>query len=244
MLAKHTFQVAGVDGCKAGWAAAIVKATKNRQYLQRLFVMGNFAAVLSATADCKFVYVDIPIGLSENSEPRKCDVAARQVLGKFLASSIFPAPVRQCFSTDDYKTACKISSKYADKRLSQQSFNIMDKIRQVDDLMTPEMQRRVREVHPEISFWALNRCRAICKSKKTPEGQTKRHKLLKNIFAGLDKLLRSADTKGYGIDDVYDALVAAYTAAQAVLKKVKTLPANPETDAKGLRMEIVYSTGV
>ena len=45
------------------------------------------------------------------------------------------------------------------------------------------------------------------------------------------------------MDDALDALVAAWTAGQAVLGKVTTLPENPPRDRKGLRMEMVYSIG-
>ena len=42
------------------------------------------------------------------------------------------------------------------------------------------------------------------------------------------------------MDDALDAIVAAWTAGQAVLGKARTLPENPSLDSKGLRMEIVY----
>jgi hypothetical protein len=41
------------------------------------------------------------------------------------------------------------------------------------------------------------------------------------------------------VDDILDALAAAWTAAAAVLRHVVTLPEHPATDRKGLRMEIL-----
>lgn len=56
----------------------------------------------------------------------------------------------------------------------------------------------------------------------------------------MDSTLAQAPPHGYLMDDALDAIVAAWTANQVVLGKVKTLPENPEIDSKGLRMEILY----
>lgn len=248
MSPKQSFLVAGVDGCKGGWFVVItsVKAPNcpeaNCNFeLKSSFVAKAFAEVLSKTTDCKLICVDIPIGLSDGDKPRECDIAARKVLGKFRVGSIFPAPIRQCLSTDDYKTASEISYKYANKKLSQQSFNIMDKIRQVDDLMTPELQQRVREIHPEISFWALNEKKPMQYNKKKASGRIERMQLLTSIFPDIEEIVAQIrKPKKVAPDDILDALAAAWTASQIILQKTQTLPENPQLDSKDLRMEIVY----
>lgn len=42
------------------------------------------------------------------------------------------------------------------------------------------------------------------------------------------------------MDDAFDALVAAWTAGQAVIGKAKTLPEKPQLDSKSLKMEMLY----
>ena len=42
------------------------------------------------------------------------------------------------------------------------------------------------------------------------------------------------------MDDALDAIVAAWTAGQAVIGKAKTLPGKPPLDSKGLKMEMLY----
>lgn len=246
MSTKQLFKVAGVDGCKAGWFVAVVSVRKqDRRHapcvfeLKNLFVVSTFAEVLSKTTHCVLVCVDIPIGLSDGEKPRDCDIAARKLLGKQRASSVFPAPIRACLSAEDYKTACEICLQRSGKKLSRQSFALLEKIRQVDDLMTPELQHCVREIHPEISFWALNNQKAIQQNKKTVPGQAQRHKLLQQIFADMDDVLSKLPTVGFAMDDAFDAFVAAWTASQAVFRKVELLPNLPELDSKGLRMEIL-----
>jgi len=247
MSPEKSFQVAGVDGCKAGWFVATTSVTMEDETdvscefdLKGVFIAGTFTEVLSKTLYCKLVCVDIPIGLSDGDKRRECDGAARELLRGRRASSVFPSPIRPCLSAKDYKTACDIGFEHSGKKLSKQSFFLLDKIRQVDDLMTPSLQSRVREVHPEISFCALNHNKPLQQYKKTVPGQAQRHNLLQRIFTDIDSILVRAPISGCAMDDALDAIVATWTAGQAVIGKAKTLPENPELDSKGLRMEILY----
>jgi len=250
MSKKHLFQVAGVDGCRAGWFVVIAFASKTKRstrtdtapllQLKSFLVASSFTQVLSKTVDCVLVCVDIPIGLSDGDKPRDCDLAARKLLRGRRASSVFPAPIRPCLPAKDRATASEISFEYSGKRLSCQSFNILGKIRQVDDLMTPKLQQRVREIHPEISFWALNDKKPMQHKKIRVVGRRERMKLLSPIFSDLEEIIAEVRRpRNVAPDDILDALVAVWTAAQAVIGKVKTLPENPELDSKGLRMEIL-----
>lgn len=243
----RSFQVAGVDGCKAGWLVAVVSAMKVSTKeniacvykLQEFLVAHTFSEIVSRKTQFELICVDIPIGLSDGDKPRECDLEARGLLRWPRASSVFPAPVRKCLSAKDYKTASEICFEYSGKKLNRQSFALLDKIRQVDDLMTPSLQNRVREIHPEVSFWALNGNKPIEQNKKTVPGQAHRHKLLERIFTDMDDILSRSPKSGFAMDDAFDALAAAWTAGQTVLGRSGTLPENPEIDSKGLRMEIL-----
>jgi len=195
--------------------------------------------VLSKTKDCKLVCIDMPIGLSNGDRPRQCDIAARRLLSGKRASSVFPAPIRPCLSAEDYEKASRTSFEHSGKKLTRQSFALLKKIRQVDDLMTPELQGRVREIHPEVSFWVLNGKQPIQHSKRTAPGQAERHRLLQEVVADMEGVFAQVPAHGYSKDDALDALAAAWTAGQAVIGKTTTLPEKPEIDGKGLRMEIL-----
>lgn len=245
---KKSFQLAGVDGCKAGWLVVIVEGAKDddeasgshRFEVKAVFVGEDFTHVLAETAGCDMVCVDIPIGLSDNAFPRQCDIEATRLLGPARGKSVFRAPVRSCLTEDDYSAANAISRKVCGKGLSKQSFGIMAKIREVDELMDPMVQRRVREIHPEVCFWALNSGKPMQHNKKTVPGQAERHNLLIDVLPNLDELLAKAPSRGYVMDDAYDAVAAGWTAAQAVIGKGATLPEEPPVDARGLRVEMVY----
>jgi predicted RNase H-like nuclease len=247
MSPKQSFKVAGVDGCKGGWLVAIIKVNANIYVVDgKPFVEKEFRKVECKTKGCKVVCVDIPIGLSNGYESRMCDIVARRILGKPRGSSVFEAPIRPClryYKQNQYKKANKISKNLGGRGLSKQSFNIMDKIRQVDDFMTPALQRRIREIHPEISFLALNHGQPMQHKKRSEEGRKERIEVLAPIFPNIEEIVTKGNRpKGVKVDDILDALVAAYTAGQVVLRrrKYKTLPAKPQKDSNGLRMEIVY----
>ena len=248
MSAEQSFQVAGVDGCKGGWFVAIASVKKINSRtdapcvfrLKRVLIARTFVKVLSETSDCELVCVDIPIGLSDGNKPRECDGMARELLKGRRASSVFPSPIRPCLSAVDYETASKISFERTGKKLTKQTFALMKKIREVDDLMTPQLQNRVREIHPEILFWALNGQKPIELNKKTIPGQAQRHNLLQRIFTDIDSILVQTPISGYAMDDALDAVVASWAAGQAVIGKAKTLPEKPPLDSKGLKMEMLY----
>jgi len=245
-MKKQSFQVAGVDGCRAGWFVAVASVTKQKVLqLKGFYVAETFADVLSKTADCELVCVDIPIGLSDGAKPRQCDVTARRILGTGRASSIFPPPIRACLAAKDYKTASRICLERSGKKLSKQGFFIMRKIHEVDQVMTPELQQRVREIHPELSFWALAGGKPAEHNKKTLAGRNERIVLLSQIFSDLQCFLAQArQPNKVAADDILDAVAAAWTAGQAVIGKARTLPENPEFDSRGLKMEILYPAAI
>ena len=127
--------VVGVDGCKAGWFA--VRLSGQSEYAVAKF--SSFGELVDSYDDGDLVLVDIPIGLPEDSSPRKCDLQARDVLG-VRASSVFRAPTRQAAEQaradrEDYRGFCRVQCLYTGKKLSKQSFAIAPKIAEVDEVM-------------------------------------------------------------------------------------------------------------
>ena len=119
------------------------------------------SGLVDSRSDLKVVGVDVPIGLLENYEKggRACDRAARKLLGRYRASSVFPAPVRCVLMANSWANACALSRASAPqgKAISKQTFAILPKIREIDVLLQnrPELRAVVREVHPEVSFAEL-----------------------------------------------------------------------------------------
>ena len=185
--------------------------------------------------------LDMPIGLPD-SGPRLCDLEARRRLGFPRGSSVFPAPIRSLLHARSYLEACALSFEADRKKISRQTWAILPKIRDVDSLLRddPELQDRVREVHPEVCFSILAG-RPMEYRKKRKQGQEERVRLLETVFgaACLHAALSDRRALGCPLDDLLDAFVACWTAERIYRGREVTLPAAPPRDSAGLRMEIL-----
>jgi predicted RNase H-like nuclease len=235
--------VLGIDGCRSGWLACKFQL-ETREPDFRVF--RSFAEILSSHENAKFIAVDIPIGLRDDARPRHCDIEARRLLAPMRNSCVFPAPPRRLLNAPSYREACRWSLKWFGGQISQQSFAIYPKISEVDGLMSPRIQERVFEVHPEVCFWRLNGGRALLTGKKTREGYEERRLLLNAVF-GISlpdswNWLSALPNRPAGAsrDDLLDAAVAAHVARQRVSGSVNVLPEFQEVDDKGIRMEMIF----
>jgi predicted RNase H-like nuclease len=219
-----------VDGYRGGWIAAVDEGT-------RISIRG-FARFGSLLADESLspVVIDIPIGLPTRGA-RPCDVAARRLLGTPRSSSVFPAPMRPLLPATTYAEACAIRRQIEGKAVSKQLFHILDKVGEVDEAMTPALQARVREGHPEVSFAALAGAPMLHR-KSSAAGRAERTVALEAALGGVDPMLGFAPAGAK--TDVVDALACLWTARRAAAGRAGTLPEMPAVDERGLKMEIVY----
>lgn len=227
---------AGVDGCPAGWCVVYV-APQTQEPVIRL--CPDFDAVLTLRPRPNLIAIDIPIGLLDRRQVggRECDrLARRRLPGR--ASSVFSPPVRGLLGATRY-------GQVRGHGLSIQAFGIMAKIREVDRLMSPGLQERVYEAHPELAFRSLAGA-PMRHNKKTPAGREERLRALERLasFRTVRALLDTVATRyrrsQVGLDDCLDACVLAWLAGRVGAGVARRLPAQPPLDARGLRMEIWY----
>lgn len=229
----------GIDGCRKGWF--YIRIDENDQY--EFDIITSFHKIEQISINASLVLVDIPIGLrEEDTRERLCDLEARKVLGN-RRSSVFPPPSRLALASDDYIQASQLNFQCTGRKLSKQSFAIASKIKEVDDfILSTKMQGKFREMHPEVCFWSLNNYHPMQFNKKKNDGYDERKRLLNKYFSNTEKLVEDSRCrflkKDVATDDILDALVGAVTAR--FYERLKQLPLNPETDNKGLKMEIVY----
>ena len=93
--------------------------------------------------------------------------------------------MRAALNGTSYTDACARSEAAWGKRLSKQCHAIMWRIREVDEALrrTPELQGHVREIHPELCFYAWSG-RPMQHAKRTPEGKSERLALVDDHFRG------------------------------------------------------------
>jgi predicted RNase H-like nuclease len=116
-----------------------------------------------------------------------------------------------------------------------QAFNILPKVEEVDRSITPALQARVREVHPELCFHAMNAGRALGAGKKSRAGRDHRHALLRR--AGIEVPRRLV---GAAPDDLLDAGAALWGARRIAAGTAGRVPVAAPLDSRGLRMEICW----
>jgi len=254
----------GVDGCPAGWfSVALVERTPAGRRTGegpeaetaanvevRMAVDPDADALWDRWRSATLLLIDIPIGLVDGPEPRRCDQEARAMLGP-RRSSVFPAPSRASLGAPDYPSASALNRSISGRGLSRQSWNISPRVAQVDALLRSgargpdgvSARERVREVHPELLFLGLNRGHPMQHPKRTAAGREERLQVLERHLPGARAVVREAlerfPRRDVSRDDAVDALVAAVVAFRSA-GRLHRLPATPERDAEGIPMAIGY----
>lgn len=232
--------VVGADGCRGGWFVVMLDSDGGGE----INVFADIAQLWDGCRGAALILVDIPIGLpSGNMVERQCDIEARVRLGP-RRSSVFPPPCREALGAIGYEDACRINRDTVGKGLSLPAYGILPKIREVDSFLrqNQEARSRIREVHPELCFWAFNGQRPLTASKTTAEGWQERLELLQSVDgrtdAVVDIALEEFRRRVVTWDDILDAMAAALTAGCA---RHGSIPEEPYWDAVGLPMEMVFA---
>jgi len=256
----------GVDACPSGWIATALPVPKKQSTNTNLksqiellqqpceaesIFHNNFRELIGFHFDkADVIMIDIPIGLMDEGR-RPCDGLVRKKLGP-RASSVFPAPRRPMLSMKTYEEANQWGKNQgADKGggLSKQAWHILPKIRDVDAVMTPELQTKVFEAHPELAFARLNQNIPCQNNKKKLNGKMERREILRRVgLINIDHLFDRAKELNWMLnetaskpvishDDLLDSAALACTAYAKLSNKA--IHCYCETkDKKGLRVEI------
>ena len=252
-----TSEFVGVDGCTCGWIS--VGFNDSGDYELKAFF--TFDELVEYYHAAKLILVDMPIGLSEVAEERPSDPEARSHLGP-LWKTVFRAPTRQAMTRladnpADREGASVVEYHIVGEKLNPLTLAIMPKINAVDRVMQSrkrDANPEIREIHPEICFWALNNRCPMKFSKHNRRGIEERRSVLEQVGLNAKEILEVGRAKfptavgrtkrKYLVadDDILDALAAAVTARRGWPDRLKALPENKGTprDSKGLRMEMVF----
>ena len=271
-MTDSAIKYVGVDSCKAGWLGVGLGDGDGWE----VNVCKDFADLAARFGDACVILVDIPIGLYEDAAPRACDEEAREKLGRKRQNAVFPTPPRPFvdkvaltpewdWTTARGKPYREVYAeakewhreKFRGKGLAAQVFGIAWKIGDMDEFMRTRDSNSptIREVHPEICFWALNGGEpgsSMSTNKKNPSGLGERIDVLRRCAQDVDGIdVDAMFNQGLGKftrtqvadDDILDALAIAITAkiVSRNPERLGTLPENPPTDSKGLPMEMVYA---
>jgi predicted RNase H-like nuclease len=197
-------KVAGVDGTKGGWVALVLDDGR----LVEDHVLSRVETDFRELADVAVIAVDVPIGFG----PRRADAAARAFMAG-AASTVFTTPTREILETA-FGPGLGVSA---------QAHALGGRILHMTDLAGSD--RRLREVHPEVSFRAMNGGQALRYRKKSAGGVLERIEILRRHGVELEHLTGAAIVP---IDDVLDAGAAAWSANRIATGGARSLPDPPQ----------------
>jgi predicted RNase H-like nuclease len=197
-------RVAGVDGTKGGWIA--VELDDGEVDGVRLIPL--IESAFSELEDARVIAIDIPIGFG----PREADIAARRFLVG-ATSTVFSTPPRATLEVP-FGPGLGVSA---------QAHALGPRILHVTELAARD--GRFHEVHPEVSFRAMNAGAPLLYRKKSAGGVIERLALLAR------QGIRFGDLGAAGsvpMDDLLDAAAGAWTANRIALGSARSLPDPPE----------------
>jgi predicted RNase H-like nuclease len=235
--------VAGADGYQDGWIVVLWRPATGTLRRRTVDTTDGLLALPEAPI---VLGIDMVIGLPDRARPggRRCDRAARQLLGHPRGTSVFSPPAYDALGAATYDEAQRRNRTSGPDApgLSKQTFHLMPKMRALAERMTPARQECVREVHPELVFYAMNGGTAIEANKHTEAGRSTRAALLAaHGFPGVEDTVARIAGGSLGADDVLDAHAACWTARHIRDGTAKRCPPRDEQaprNDRGLRMEI------
>ncbi|WP_224393006.1 DUF429 domain-containing protein [Pseudonocardia sp. ICBG1293] len=216
-------RISGVDGVPGGWVVCVLHGSGRTREVTWT-VVPDAAAVLTATAGCDVVGVDIPLSVPTGARRREAEIVASARLGR-ARSSLFPTPPAAVLDAGSYADACTVAQGVTGKKISLQTWYIVPKIREFQQVRLPSS---VVEAHPELTFRTMAPSCGFA-SKKTARGAGQRIAALAEWVsptAALGDLPAAAR-----LDDVLDALACAWTAERVARGTAELL--GPGTDGLG-----------
>ncbi|RMB59459.1 DUF429 domain-containing protein [Dokdonia sinensis] len=232
---------AGIDGCKSGWLLVYYDGE-----FYKHTVLKNFEDIAALHIPNCRILVDIPIGLTTENFTRTIEATMRAELGK-RSSTVFNAPARPATRATDKAQAREINIKFTGKSLSEQSLNIMPKIKEVDEFLLSEDFKHydltIYESHPELCFKYL--AGEVIQSRKSmTAGIEERLQILEcfetNVRKLYDDILSSELRKNVKRDDIVDAICLCLVNRLAGENGLQILKDTNHSDEAGLGVGIGY----
>lgn len=230
--------VAGIDGCKKGW---IMIKSSNENY--SFGVYKNIIELFDENKDLDRILIDIPIGLSSRKIKRTVENKLRKVL-KNRSSTVFNPPCREALFQKDYISAKKKNIEVEGKSLSIQSYNISNKIRELDKLLQSKPETEIIESHPELCFKYLNKGKTVLSKKSTRYGINERLNILisyEKKTESLSKIIENSTLrKDVKRDDIFDALCLCLVNKLGSKNDLSFIEDDNKLDENGIEMRLAF----
>jgi predicted RNase H-like nuclease len=240
-------RVLGVDAYRKGskGAKGWIGVELDRGAFVDAHIADCLTKLLSAVNDVQVVGIDMPLGLVETGR-RQADLDAREFVGK-RRNSVFLMPPRAVWKRED-NTWYDDSWEQANQRcreltrdelspdgygLSRQTWGLHVKLREANECLASD-KYPLQEVHPEVSFAAMNG-KPLTHRKVSWTGHITRRALLAKHGIHLPDQLNDAGNAR--LDDVLDAAAAAWSAHRIATGHAIRLPIEPPSSQKHISIQ-------
>ena len=218
--------VIGIDGCRSGWLTTRILDDKSLSF----HVIKNLKDSYLKDLNLTHVGIDMPLELSPTGK-RPAEVEARFLLKK-RSCTIFSPPTISALECESYLDACEINFRDCGNRISKQSWNLFPKIKETQKFFKNKLITKpsIYEIHPELSFMAMNNMKVIELSKKTDLGRKIRIKLIQKFFPKFSfESVRNEYKKNQVLDDdILDSVSVLWSTQRIVDNIANFVPKNSE----------------
>jgi predicted RNase H-like nuclease len=189
------------------------------------------------------IAIDVPIGLESTTAPRPNEHKARALLGE-RRDAIVPAPVREAAKKQRYRTAARVHERKTGHELPRVAFESASLVNAVDEFLgaIDEAQPVFVETHPELCYLAFAG-EPMTEPPELAGGYAERMRTLAEFERDAPPTVQSVAeaTTGHriSIPAVVDAVALGMTIRPGP-GTLRSLPADPPTDDRGLKMRYVY----
>lgn len=231
----------GIDGTSQGWC--LTQGTWHDNQITQVgwLYMGHITQ-LDVMPPFQALTINLPIGLPITKKDRRaCDKQVKQLLGNRV-SSLFQTPCRSSLTQTDPETLASLG-------LTKQTQHILPKVKELNDWMTPEKQRYIKETNPELLFVTLAESlpkNTRLMSKKKDQGIHQRIQLLQTLplFQNLplEEIIRTEKSHHpiLKVPDMIDSLACLAIAGKMVEGSAQSIPETPQQDDQGFYPSIWF----
>jgi len=226
----------GVVPCPGGWLVLPARLAAVTVIVEEPMVLNTLVEVLDFKPRFEAAAIFAPVGFED--EPigpyRPCDAEARQMVGWPRLAAIKPIPSRAALRAKTREEAREL-----EPWLTNDDFRRWKWIREAEQEFQPFHQRNWFAAHPDLSFYVLNGDKPITSSPYQTDGVYERLNLIKSKLPGVEDAVTATPPAGAGQFHLLQAAGLLWTARRAAGRAVNRLPADPNWDNAGLRMELV-----
>jgi predicted RNase H-like nuclease len=228
--------LAGIVPCPGGWLIVPARLAGVTVVAEDPEVVPTLLDVLEYKPKFDAAAIYAPLGLPDEptSPYRPCDEEARDFIGWPRQLAVHHTPSRAALRAPTREAALEL-----EPWLTRDDFRRFKWLREAEREFQPFHQRMFFAAHPDLTFAQLNNDRPLLSSPYQQDGVLERMALIREKLPSVEETVTRTPPPGAGQVHMLQATGLLWTARRACGRAMNRLPAEPEWDSSGLRMELV-----